>query len=240
MSFIRALLYYFITFTAMLIVGFPFVLVYGGILGHWNDCTKICTKFFIVMFKLFGIKVTVKGKENVPQGGGYVIVSNHQSFLDINMIWPYINSSAFIAKKDLWKVPLFGKMLTNIGCIPVDRKDPRKNAGMGKIVQERLSKGYTITVFPEGHRSEADGRMMKFQNGIFRMAKEHHFDILPITLIGTGARLAKKRFSLMPGDVHIIIHPLIKPEDYAEKPMNEFRDEVHDLIESVMPYKQEA
>lgn len=108
---------------------------------------------------------------------------------------------------------------------------------MGKLVSDRLSKGYTISVFPEGHRS-ADGRMLKFQNGIFRMAKEEHITILPITLIGTGERLSKTKFSLVPGEVKIVVHPVYKYEDYADKPMADFRDEVHDLIESALPYKQ--
>lgn len=238
MSFIRAILYYFITATAMVIAGVPYVLIRGGLMGQSQECTKICVKFFQIMFKIFGIKLNIVGKENIPETNDYVIVTNHQSFLDINVIWPGITSASFIAKGELWHIPVFGWVLNHIGCIPVNHKDPRKNAGMGKLVSDRLSKGYTIAVFPEGHRS-ADGRMLKFQNGIFRMAKEQHFKILPITLIGTGDRLSKTRFSLTPGDVTIVVHPLQKPEDYADKPMNDFRDEMHDLIESALPYKKQ-
>lgn len=237
MAFIRALLYYIMTGTAMVVAGVPYVLFRGIFLGKWHDSTKICIPFFRFLFKIFGIKVNVIGKENIPATHDFVIIANHQSFLDINVIWPSITSTAFIAKGELWHIPVFGWVLNHIGCIPVNHKDPRKNAGMGKLVSDRLSKGYTIAVFPEGHRS-ADGRMLKFQNGIFRMAKEEHFTILPITLIGTGERLSKTKFSLVPGEVKIVVHPVYKYEDYADKPMADFRDEVHDLIESALPYKQ--
>lgn len=237
MSFIRAILYYLTIAVSLILIGVPYMFFRGGLLRQWQECTRVCAPYFNVLFKIFGIKFKVVGKENIPKQNDYVIVANHQSFLDINVIWPAIVISSFIAKGELWNIPVFGWVLTHIGCIPVNHKDPRKNAGMGKLVSERLSKGYTLTVFPEGHRS-ADGRMLKFQNGIFRMAKEQHFKILPITLVGTGACLAKTKFSLTPGEVTIVVHPLQTPESYADKPMNDFRDEIHDLIESALPYKQ--
>lgn len=237
MAFIRAILYYFIIATALLFAGVPYVLIRGVILGHWQDCTRICASFFRVMFKIFGIKVNVVGKENIPQGSDFVIVANHQSFLDINVIWPFITPSAFIAKGELWHIPVFSWILNSIGCIPVNHKNPRKNAGMGKLVADRLSKGYTITVFPEGHRSN-DGHLLPFQNGIFRMAKENHFSMLPLTIIGTGDVLSKTKLSLKPGTVTLVVHPLITSESYIEKEMGVLRDEMHDLIESALPYKK--
>lgn len=237
MSFIRAILYYLIIAVSLVIVGVPYMLLRGGIFGQWQECTRVCAGYFRVMFKIFGIKLNVEGKENIPEGNDFVIVANHQSFLDINVIWPAITFSAFVAKGELWHIPVFSWVLNHVGCIPVNHKDPRKNAGMGKLVSKRLSEGYTISVFPEGHRSN-DGRLLKFQNGIFRMAKEQHFKILPITLIGTGDRLAKTKFSMMPGEVTIVVHPLMRHEDYENKPMNDLRDEIHDLIESALPYKK--
>lgn len=236
---ILATFYYLSVVAGMLILGVPFIL-YKNIIGKKNEITQVCTFFFThIQFKLFGIKLSVEGQENIPQGkNGFVIVANHQSFLDINVLWPAIGNIAFIAKASLWKAPVFGWVLNSIGCIPVN-KNPRDNGGMGKILADRLSKGYNIAVFPEGHRT-ADGHMLKFQNGIFRMAKEHHFDILPITLVNTGEHLPKVKWAVYGGEVKIVVHPLVKAEDYADKPMGELRDEMHDLIESAMPYAKEA
>ena len=233
---ILALFYYIVVFTIMVVAGIPYTL-YCGIRGHWENCTKICTfAFRNIIFKLFGIKVAVKGAENIPKGVNYVIVANHQSFLDINVVWHSITSASFMAKASLWKAPVFGWVLNRSGNIPI-HTNPRKNAGLGKILKKRLESNYNIVVFPEGHRSE-DGHMFKFQNGIFRLAKEQHFDILPVTFINTGKILPKVKWAVYSGEVKMVIHPLIRYEDYAEKPMAELRDETHDLIESVMPYKQ--
>ncbi|MBR4916722.1 MAG: 1-acyl-sn-glycerol-3-phosphate acyltransferase [Fibrobacter sp.] len=237
---VLATLYYIVVFVGMLILGTVYIIYKGHICGHKEEITNVCRFYFThVVFKLFRIRIKVEGEENIPKGRkGFVIVANHQSFLDINVIWPAIGNAAFIAKASLWKAPVFGWVISSIGCIPV-HKDPRKNAGMGKLVKDRLNKGYNIAVFPEGHRTE-DGHMLRFQNGIFRMAKDHNFDILPVTLVDTGKILPKVKWSIHGGEVHIVVHPLVKAEDYANKPMAELRDEMHDLIESAMPYKKEA
>jgi len=236
---ILATLFYLIVFVGMIILGVPYIIYKGYICGHKEQITNVCSFFFKhIAFKLFHITIKVEGEENIPKGRrGFVIVANHQSFLDINVLWPAIGNIAFMAKASLWKAPVFGWVISTIGCIPV-HKDPRKNAGMGKVVKDRLSKGYNIAVFPEGHRTE-DGHMLKFQNGIFRMAKDHHFDILPVTLIDTGKRLPKVKWAIYGGEVRIVVHPLVKAEDYAEKQMSELRDELHDVVESALPYKQE-
>ena len=233
---ILALFYYIVVFTIMVVAGIPYTL-YCGIRGHWENCTKIRSfAFRNIIFKLFGIKVAVKGAENIPKGVNYVIVANHQSFLDINVVWHSITSASFMAKASLWKAPVFGWVLNRSGNIPI-HTNPRKNAGLGKILKKRLESNYNIVVFPEGHRSE-DGHMFKFQNGIFRLAKEQHFDILPVTFINTGKILPKVKWAVYSGTVEMVVHPLIRYEDYAEKPMADLRDETHDLIESAMPYKQ--
>ena len=233
---ILALFYYIVVFTIMVVAGIPYTL-YCGIRGHWEKCTNVCYySFKYVIFKLFRIKVSVKGAENIPQGINYVIVANHQSFLDINVIWHSITTASFMAKASLWKAPVFGWALTRSGNIPI-HKNPRMNAGLGKILKKRLESNYNIVVFPEGHRTE-DGHMLKFQNGIFRLAKEQHFAILPVTFINTGKILPKVKWAVYSGTVEVVVHPLIRYEDYADKPMADLRDETHDLIESAMPYKQ--
>ncbi|MCQ2097354.1 MAG: 1-acylglycerol-3-phosphate O-acyltransferase [Fibrobacter sp.] len=234
--FFFAILYYIIVFAGMCTIGMVYIVYKGFIRKQWNEVTWICIFHLSIVHKLFGIRLKVEGKENIPAQKGYVMVANHTSFMDICVLWLSVATTVFVAKASLWKAPVFGWVLNAIGCIPV-HKDPRKNAGMGKLVKKRFEKGYNLAVFPEGHRS-ADGHMLKFQNGIFRMAKEHHFPILPITLIGVNERLPKTKWAIYPGEIKVVIHPLIKPEDYADKPMADLRDEVHDLIESALPYKK--
>ena len=236
MAFIRAILYYLNIAVCILILGLPYMFYRGVLCKRWSDRTRICIPFFQTTFKLFGIKVEVVGKENIPDHKKFVLVANHQSFLDINVIWPSITITSFIAKAELWKIPVFGWILNKIGCIPV-HKNPRKNLGMGTVVKKRLDDNVTISVFPEGHRS-ADGVMLPFQNGIFRMAKENGFPLLPVTIVDSGKRLAKTKWAQTPGVVKIVVHPLQTPESFAEKTATQLRDEIRDMIESALPYKQ--
>jgi 1-acyl-sn-glycerol-3-phosphate acyltransferase len=236
MAFIRAIFYYLSIAVCIFIIGLPYMF-YRGVLCHrWSDSTRICIPFFNTLFKLVGIKVEIEGKENIPDHKKFVIVANHQSFLDINVIWPSITITSFIAKAELWNIPVFGWILNKIGCIPVHR-NPRKNLGMGTTVKKRLEDNITISVFPEGHRS-ADGHMLPFQNGIFRMAKENGFPLLPVTIVDSGKRLAKTKWAQTPGVVKIIVHPLQTPESFSDKSATQLRDEVRNMIESALPYRQ--
>jgi 1-acyl-sn-glycerol-3-phosphate acyltransferase len=182
MAFFRAIFYYLFIAVGLFVVGIPFMFYKGVLCRRWADSTRICIPFFNVLFKLSGIKIEIEGKENIPSHKKFVLIANHQSFLDINVIWPSITMTSFIAKAELWKIPVFGWVLTKIGCIPVHR-NPRKNLGMGATVKKRLEDNVTISVFPEGHRSN-DGHMLPFQNGIFRMAKENRlFQFFPNNLL---------------------------------------------------------
>ena len=236
MAFIRAIFYYLSIAVCIFIIGLPYMF-YRGVLCHrWSDSTRICIPFFNTLFKLVGIKVEIEGKENIPDHKKFVIVANHQSCLDINVIWPSITITSFIAKAELWNIPVFGWILNKIGCIPVHR-NPRKNLGMGTTVKKRLEDNITISVFPEGHRS-ADGHMLPFQNGIFRMAKENGFPLLPVTIVDSGKRLAKTKWAQTPGVVKIVVHPLQTPESFSDKSATQLRDEVRNMIESALPYRQ--
>jgi 1-acyl-sn-glycerol-3-phosphate acyltransferase len=230
MAFIRAVLFYLTIFSGMIILGTPYIIYKGTFCRRKNEITNVCSFYFrYVVFKLFGIKVKVEGAENIPKDRGFVIVANHMSFLDIPVFWPSIGNAAFVAKAALWKAPVFGWVLDSIGCIPV-HKNPRKNADMGKLIRDRIDHNYNIVIFPEGHRS-ADGKLLPFQNGIFKMAKENGLPLVPVTLVGTGKCLSKVKWAMNPGEVRIIIHPLQASESYADKTAVQLRDEIHDIIE---------
>ena len=239
MAFIRAVLFYLTIFSGMIILGTPYIIYKGTFCRRKNEITNVCSFYFkYVVFRLFGIKVKVEGAENIPKDRGFVIVANHMSFLDIPVFWPSIGNAAFVAKAALWKAPIFGWVLDSIGCIPV-HKNPRKNADMGRLIRDRIDHNYNIVIFPEGHRS-ADGKLLPFQNGIFKMAKENALPLLPVTLVDTGKRLSKTRWALTPGITKVIIHPLQTPESFADKTAVQLRDDIHDIIESALPYRKEA
>lgn len=198
---------------------------------QWHQFTKPAVWFFKPIFKLFRIQITVIGQENIPSDSGFVIISNHQSFIDIGVIWRSVGPSAFLAKRDLWKIPGFGKILDLTGSIPVDRKKHRENLKIGKRMKNLLNQKYNFCVFPEGLRSK-NGKVLPFKNGIFKMAKEQKMILLPVTLVDTGRRLASKEIALHSGKIKVLIHPPVFPEQYETHSMSDLRNKIQKIIET--------
>jgi len=194
---------------------------------------RIAGHFFKPIFHCFGIHLTVKGSENIPKNGGFVILANHQSFLDINVIFAGIYASAFLAKSDLWRIPLFGRALDLNGSIPIYKAGSRKNGEVGFRMKQNMNKGFTYTIFPEGRRS-VTGELLPFKDGAFHLAKDYHFTILPITIINAGKVLPKTETALIPGNVEIIVHKPITPKDYETISKEELKENVRKTILSAL------
>ncbi len=231
----RAVLFYIALAGVLLFIGLPYCILHR-IKGRSNrDLTKICCRVCPKLFDFFKIKISVEGKENLPEQDGFVLVANHQSYLDICALFSGVTHMAFLIKAELWKIPIFGKILSWTGSLPIFRLDPKKNVGLGNKMVEKLNKGYNFCAFPEGKRA-GDGVMFRFQNGVFRIVKMHPVPILPITIIGSSTLLPKNKLKLFSGEIRIKIHPIIQPADYETLSMQELRDSTHDLIESALPY----
>lgn len=212
----------------------PFWCLYCVLTKKRTQFTRINYWFFGVVFPLFGIRVKVEGKEHL-QGRSFVMLANHQSFLDIPALLQAVLPSAYLAKKSLFDIPYFGQFLHYTGSIPVDRKNPRMNDKVPGILRDRLQQGFTFTVFPEGTRTTT-GEMLPFKNGIFRMIQSAPVPVLPVTLIDTGRVLPKKGFALHSGEVRIIIHPPIMPAEIEAMNLEQFRDRVYNAIAGPLPH----
>ena len=228
------ILYYVVVALGAVIFAPVYGIVFCNFFRDVKKLNNVAHLFFVPIFKIFGIRLRVDGLENIPRGRGFVIIANHQSFLDINCIFAGVAPSAFLAKEDLWKIPLFRKMLDISGSIPVHRGASRGNVAIGARLKERTDKGYVFSVFPEGSRSE-NGALLPFKNGIFHMAKEHRYTLLPITILNTGRILPKSATALFPGELKIIIHPPVEPSTYETMTFESLRDQVRATILSALP-----
>ncbi|MBN2737580.1 MAG: 1-acyl-sn-glycerol-3-phosphate acyltransferase [Spirochaetales bacterium] len=189
----------------------------------------------LLWFKLIavfgGVKIKVNGLEKLDPKQQYILVANHQSYLDILSLYLALPFKlAFIAKKSLFAIPFFGWAMRAIGHISIDRSNPKKGKkSIEKAVKTISKTKKTIFAFPEGTRSTT-GEVAEFKLGIFTLAMKTDMPMVPIAIQGAREMLSKKSFFLKPGTITLtILDPIdIQGFDSTEKTKlaNTIRDEI--------------
>ncbi len=141
--------------------------------------------------KVLGIKIEVKNKTELPKGI-YIFMSNHQSQLDIpvleKVLEPY--NIRFLAKKSLFKIPFFGWGIKALGYVPVERENPKEGLKSVLACVERIKKGISLVIFPEGTRSPT-GELLPFKLGGFVIPLKSKISVVPVAIWGTRDILPK-------------------------------------------------
>ena len=161
-------------------------------------------------------KISKEGYEQIDDRNPYVVVSNHLSHADIPVISNLPWEMKWVAKKELFEVPVLGRMLKMSGDIPVDRKSSNKRAGVFKSSTEYLKNNVSVMFFPEGTRSRT-GKVNRFAPGAFELAIRNGVPILPIALDGTQDCLPKKDWVFKP-DVYVKLKVLEPIETKSLEP----------------------
>lgn len=161
-----------------------------------------------------GSRVTVRGKENVPPGP-VVVMGNHQSCFDIMLVLGYIDKPlAFIAKKELARLPLISQWMKFFGCLFLDRRDVRQAAQVFQRAVEAVRNGWSMVIFPEGTRSRS-AEMREFKKGSMKLPVRANVPIVPISIDGTYKVYEGNGSMIGSADITLTISPPILPKDYA-------------------------
>lgn len=138
-------------------------------------------------------RITVQGEglEHLTGVGACVYVANHQSWLDILAVLEVLPGSLrFVAKKELGRVPLFGRALRAAGHIEIDRRNLDSAVGAYQAAATAIRGGLSAIVFAEGTRSR-DGRLMAFKKGPFVLAIVAQVPVVPVAILGSYEALPK-------------------------------------------------
>ncbi len=185
----------------------------------------------VPLVKLIPIwRLHFSGVEKLEPRQPLVVVSNHQSLLDIPIISYWGMETKWVAKKELFEVPLFGWMLKMAGDISLDRSSPRSGVQAMISARKLLQGNYPVMFFPEGTRS-LDGLVHDFSEGPFHLAIKASAMVLPIAIEGAYACIPKNtlRFG-PPRDVHVHVFPPISTADLNLKQTAELKNRVRSMI----------
>ncbi len=149
-------------------------------------------------------RLEVEGKEKLPRGA-CVMVSNHQSLMDIIVIFMLFYQFKWVAKRELFRVPIIGWMLSLGDYISIRRTSRADAVRMINDCVGWLDRGIPIMIFPEGTRGK-EPTVDRFKGGAFSIAHRAKVPIVPITLDGSAEMLPKLRYPSKRVRVRVVIH----------------------------------
>jgi 1-acyl-sn-glycerol-3-phosphate acyltransferase len=226
---IWALIWFFLT---MMIILIPVVL-----LGIFPEPKR--TVFFIrlsrywmaIYLPLAGIRLKIWGKEKFVNGQTYIVVCNHNSFMDIPISSPGIpGGNKTIAKIELARIPLFG-LIYKRGSVLVDRKEEKSRKKSYLEMKEVLSSGLHMCIYPEGTRNKTTNPLKSFKDGAFKLAIETKTPIIPAVIIGTQKMLPTDKFIYFkPGKANMIFMDPITTSDLQPKDLEDLKSKVFQMM----------
>jgi 1-acyl-sn-glycerol-3-phosphate acyltransferase len=171
---------------------------------------------------LVGCSVKVSGKENFKKDTAYVVVFNHNAFLDVTLSAPYVpGPSKTIAKASFAKIPLFG-LYYKKGSVLVDRKSEISRSKSFDAMKKVLASGMHMSIYPEGTRNRSSEPLKPFYDGAFRLAMAAKKDIIPCVITGVKKAMPmSKSFYLYPTRLRMYFLPPVPSGNIAVKELKE-------------------
>ncbi len=209
---IRAAFVSILTFAYILLVGFPF-LVLAWITRNTDQIYQVGVTGARLALWLSGVRLEVRGRENIPHGRAAIYMPNHQSNCDPPAVISILPPVLVMAKQEFFRIPVLGTAMIYRGFIPVDRKNRDKAIAAVEKAVDSMKAGRSFMAFPEGTRSP-DGRLQAFKKGLFVMAIKAGALIVPVSASGARKVMPKGKFAIHPGLVRITFHEPINAAEY--------------------------
>ncbi len=173
--------------------------------------------------------VEIKGADKSKVSQPTLIVSNHQSFLDLPLLYLLPWQMKWVAKKSMLKIPILGWMIAMTGHLMIDRKSLRSYKKLDALVRP-VRRGIPALVFPEGTRTR-DGSVQPFKKGAFTLAQKYNFQVLAIVHYGGHEAMPRGSWKFH-FNKHFVIS-VLEPVDASHfETAEKLKDEIHQQISS--------
>ncbi len=158
-------------------------------------------------------------------------MANHQGAFDIFALLAYLPIHfKWLAKEELFRIPIFGWAMGAAGYISIDRRGKKKALESIENAVTKIREGASVLIFPEGTRSP-DGKIHPFKKGGFTLAIKAGVPIIPISIRGSREVLPRDSFRLKPGEIEIAIGKPISTHDKSMADRDSLMDNVKEAIE---------
>lgn len=176
--------------------------------------------------------ISVKGSEKLDKNKAYIFTPNHQSAVDIFLIYGYLGQNIkWVQKHTLRRIPFVGKASEIAGHVFVNQSSLKSMIETIKKAKEELQEGVSMVIFPEGSRTE-DGKMGRFKKGAFIIAKEMNLPIVPVTLNGPFNVMKIHTHLINPGKMELIIHDPISTENMTDEEISALVEKTRETVHS--------
>jgi 1-acyl-sn-glycerol-3-phosphate acyltransferase len=178
-----------------------------------------------------GTKLEIGGQENVDPGRSYIVVANHQSTLDIMVCFLAIPLPIrYLAKKELFRIPLLAQAMRAVGIIEVDRAARSAvHNSVNRQAKDLIAHNRSLIIYPEGTRPR-DGVLRPFKKGAFTMAIASQLPVLPLSMHGTYEAAVPGKPWFRGGPVSAVIDAAIETAGMTHADADALRDETYRII----------
>jgi 1-acyl-sn-glycerol-3-phosphate acyltransferase len=160
--------------------------------------------------RLSGMRVRVRGLEQLDPRRTYIFTANHRSYLDTATLFCHLKRRiGLFAKKELLKVPILGFGMGFVNIMAIDRSNRERALQTVRAATERIRSGVSFGVFAEGTRARP-GQLLPFKKGAFYMAIETGVSIVPVAIKHTDVLMGKGTGVARPGTIEMVILPPIE------------------------------
>ena len=217
------------------------VLIIFPLLQHGpNSVHRIANLWAKMLLFICGVKADVTGRGNINGRGPHIFMANHQSDFDILLALAYIPGQfRWIAKKELFVYPLFGKAMRKADYIPIDRQNREKALESLDEAALQVKRGKSLMTFPEGTRSR-DGKIRPFKKGLFYLALRSGVPIIPFSIVGSREIMPRRSLRISPRRVAIVIDKPIDVRKYSLDRRDDLIEDVRGIIvKNFYAYREE-
>ena len=180
-----------------------------------------------------GVSVRVHGIESLTRDEAFIFVCNHVSLFDILALVGWLPRNNFIAKAELFNIPIFGPGIRVLGTVPIERTNQKSAFSSYDIAATRIRGGSSVVVFPEGTRGRAYP-IRPFKKGPFVLAIKAAAPIVPVVVHGTIEILPKGAWLIHPGVIDVYVLERVATAGLVYDDRDALAQDVQDRMQHVM------